>query len=449
MKTPITDFVKDYKEKNSIRLHMPGHKGKGFLGIEGFDITEIDGADVLYSSEGIIEESRKNASLLFDTGSTVYSCEGSSLSIRAMLYLALLQSRSPSKTILAARNAHKAFMNSAAMLDLNVEWIYSSKTDSIISCDISCELLDEKLSKMQEKPVAVYITSPDYLGNVADVAAISHVCHKHNVLLLCDNAHGAYLNFLPESKHPIALGVDMCCDSAHKTLPVLTGGGYLHISKNAPEMLHKKAKKAMSLFASTSPSYLILQSLDMANLYLYDGYRDKLSACTDRIKKLKAALTQKGFQLMGNEELKVTIAPKAYGYTGIELCNYLKKRNIVCEFADPDFIVFMFSPEITEKEFEKTENALLEIAPKNSITDTPPDFEVAKRIVSPRQALFSDSETISVDSSEGRILACENVSCPPAIPIVVCGEEINKSAVELFKYYGISEIEVTNTKNKR
>ena len=122
MNTPIIDFGKKYQEKNTLRLHMPGHKGKSFLGIEGFDITEIEGADVLYSANGIIEESQNNASALFHTAKTLYSCEGSSLSIRAMLYLALLSNRT-SNTILAARNAHKVFMSAAALLDFKVECI--------------------------------------------------------------------------------------------------------------------------------------------------------------------------------------------------------------------------------------------------------------------------------------------------------------------------------------
>ncbi len=442
METPISDFIKKYKEKNPLRLHMPGHKGKCFLGVEELDITEIDGADVLYSSEGIIEESQKNAASLFGTGSTLYSCEGSSLSIRSMLYLALLTGNGKSKTILAARNAHRVFMSASAMLDFNVEWLYSEDYKSIISCEISPEFLDEKLSQMKDKPVAVYITSPDYLGNVADIASLSRVCHKHNVLLICDNAHGAYLNFLPESKHPIALGADMCCDSAHKTLPVLTGGGYLHISKNAPSILSEKAKKAMSLFASTSPSYLILHSLDLANRYLCEGYREKLGTCIDRINNLKRKLAEEGFCLMGNEDLKITIAPKSYGYSGFDIANYLESQNIVCEFSDPDFIVLMFSPEMTGDEFDRLQNALLHIPKKDAIKENAPKFQVAKKITSAREALFSVSEIIPVEASLGRILACDNVSCPPAIPIAVCGEEINESVVELFKYYGIEKVEV-------
>ena len=135
----------------------------------------------------------------------------------------------------------------------------------MISQDITSEMLKEKLSAMEILPAAVYITCPDYLGNMLDIKALSEICHNFGVLLLVDNAHGAYLNFLCESKHPISLGADMCCDSAHKTLPVLTGGAYLHMAGGLSESIYRNAKRAMALFASTSPSYLILQSLDMAN----------------------------------------------------------------------------------------------------------------------------------------------------------------------------------------
>ena len=215
MNTPICDFVRNYADSHQLRLHMPGHKGIGALGVEHLDITEIEGADVLYRAGGIIKASEANASGLFGTALTKYSTEGSSLSIRAMLYLATLyaKSRGQEARILAGRNAHHTFMTAAALLDLQVEWLYPEHWKSLVSCDISADFLDRVLDT-PDKPVAVYITSPDYLGNVADIAGLSEVCHKHGVLLLVDNAHGAYLNFLPENRHPIALGADICCDSA-------------------------------------------------------------------------------------------------------------------------------------------------------------------------------------------------------------------------------------------
>ena len=118
MKTPICDFVENYAREGSLRLHMPGHKGIPFLGVEERDITEGEGADVLYGAEGIIAESEKYASELFGSGKTVYSTEGSSLCIRAMVSLIALQAKSDGKKplVLAARNAHKAFMSAVALV---------------------------------------------------------------------------------------------------------------------------------------------------------------------------------------------------------------------------------------------------------------------------------------------------------------------------------------------
>ena len=283
MNTPIVDFAKKYAASNALRLHMPGHKGVGT--VEALDLTEIDGADVLYHASGIIRQSEDNAARIFGTKRTVYSAEGSSLSIRAMLYLTKLYAASVGKSarILAARNAHKTFVTAAALLQLDVQWIFPERPEDIVSCSISAEYLENILA--QELPTAVYLTSPDYLGNIADVGGISAVCRKYGVLLLVDNAHGAYLRFL--GRHPTELGADVCCDSAHKTLPVLTGGAYLHISEKAPKIFFEQAEAAMSIFASTSPSYLILQSLDAANRYLSDGYEAHLAAFAERVVSLK------------------------------------------------------------------------------------------------------------------------------------------------------------------
>ncbi len=444
MKTPICDFVNEYKKSGKLRLHMPGHKGKSFLGIEEYDITEISGADVLYNANGIIKESEENAAKLFGTAKTVYSAEGSSLSIRAMLYLAVLHAKSNGRKpiIAAGRNAHRVFMTAAALLDFEISWIFPENKENIISCDISPEYLDDFLSESKEKPSAVYVTSPDYLGNIADIKGISAVCKKHGVLLLVDNAHGAYLGFLSENMHPIALGVDICCDSAHKTLPVLTGGAYLHISKNAPEMMSVYAENAMSLFASTSPSYIIMQSLDMANKYIAEGYPDKLSRIAVSVENLKKRLSAYGFELIGNEPMKLTLSTKSMGYTGEEIADILSKNGIECEFSDPDFAVMMFTPEIGDDEIEHIGNILLKTEKKEKISEKPPVLSMPERAISVREAVFSQSEEIDVSECEGRILASSAISCPPAIPIVVCGEKIDENAIKCFEYYGIKKCSV-------
>lgn len=444
MKTPICDFVNEYKNSGKLRLHMPGHKGKDFLGIEGYDITEISGADVLYDANGIIKESEENAAKLFNTAKTVYSAEGSSLSIRAMLYLAVLHAKENGRKpiIAAGRNAHRVFMTAAAFLDFEISWIFPENKENIISCDISPEYLDAFLSESDEKPSAVYITSPDYLGNIADIKGVSTVCKKHGVLLLVDNAHGAYLGFLPKNMHPIALGADICCDSAHKTLPVLTGGAYLHISGNAPDMMSEYAENAMSLFASTSPSYIIMQSLDMANKYIADGYPERLEKTAISVKNLKNRLADYGFDIIGNEPMKLTMSPKSMGYTGEEIAEILSANGVECEFFDPDFAVMMFTPEIGNGEIEHIGNILLNIEKREIITEKPPALSVPERVMTVREAVFSPSEEIDVSECEGRILASSAISCPPAIPIVVCGEKIDKNAMECFEYYGIKKCRV-------
>lgn len=444
MTTPIVDFVRNYAAKKALRLHMPGHKGNSVLGIEALDITEIEGADVLYNAKGIIKQSEDNAAKVFGSAKTVYSTEGSSLSIRAMLYLTKIYGNTKNKRpfIAAGRNAHKTFITAAALMDFEIDWLLPSDADTLISCNITPRFLEEYFKNSTEKPLAVYVTSPDYLGNTLDIAALSEVCKNYNSLLLVDNAHGAYLSFLPENLHPIAQGADMCCDSAHKTLPVLTGGAYLHISCDAPKLFLNQAENAMSVFASTSPSYLILQSLDMANKYLSDGYSERLCAFTEKTEQLKKELKEIGYKLYGNEPLKLTIAPKSFGYTGCELAEILEEKGIVCEFDDPDFVVMMLSCDMGEKGLTFLRNALSGIERKAEITTKPPRVKAYKKQMSLEKAIFSPNEELPVKECCGRTLATASVNCPPAIPIVVCGEEITAEAIECFEYYGIKSCSV-------
>ena len=437
MNTPVADFVQRYAKAGTARLHMPGHKGRCFLGCEPWDITEIHGADALYEAEGILAESEQNAAALFGSQRTCYSTEGSSQCIRAMLYLAV--AASGSHTVVAARNVHRAFVSAAALLDLEVRWLWPEESRSLCGCPISPAQLEETLHSLPEPPAAVYLTSPDYLGGMAEIPALAQVCHQHGTLLLVDNAHGAYLRFLQPSLHPLDLGADLCCDSAHKTLPVLTGGAYLHLSPTAPAQLAPLAKSALGLFGSTSPSYLTLASLDLCNRYLAEGYPQRLAEAVERLAELRERLTAAGWRVEPSDPLRVTVAAPR-GVTGQELAGQLRRQGVECEYADRDFLVLMATPENTPEELAHAAAALGQCPGEAN----PPQLPLARgeRACSIRQAAFAPRETVDAAHSLGRVCGLPTVGCPPAIPIAVSGERITPEALALFAYYGIEQVEV-------
>lgn len=438
MKTPILDFVTRYASGDIVRMHMPGHKGVGET--ESLDITEVYGADSLYEAEGIIRESEGYATDLFGSP-TYYSTEGSSHAIRAMLYLSYLYARAEGKstTVLAGRNAHKAFITASALIGFDVEWLYTE--GGYMSCPITRDSLTARLDSMSNMPMAVYITTPDYLGNTVDIAELSEVCHERGVLLLVDNAHGAYLRFFSPSRYPTDLGADMCASSAHKTLPVLTGGAYLHIREDLTDRLPISVKDAMAQFGSTSPSYLTLISLDKANAYLATDFPSDLARLATATDRVKSALISHGYTLVGDERIKITISAKPYGYLGTELAELLRGKGIEVELADPDFVVLMPSVASLD-ELDRVVSALTSIPKKTEKLDTPPVQFIPHTAMTPRDAMLRPTERVRVADAAHRVLATVTVACPPAVPILVSGEVVTNDAIALFEYYGIEYIRV-------
>lgn len=439
MKTPIVSFLKSYQEKSPVRMHMPGHKGAGILGFEGMDLTEIYGADELFAAEGIIKESEQNASNLFGCP-TYYSTQGSTLCIQTMCTILCQDAKSKGKKpkILAGRNAHRSFIHAAALLDFEIEWLYGNS--DYLSCKIHAEDLEKAI--IESLPTAVYLTNPDYLGNLLDIKSLASVCKKHNVLLAIDNAHGAYLRFLKDSLYSIDLGADLCCDSAHKTLPVLTGGAYLHLSDSLNQVWKNDVKHFMEYFSSTSPSYLIMASLDAANEVLDTTFKKSLFECIQRVDGLKNTLVQHGYTILSGEPMKITISTKEFGYTGNEIANLLMECDIYPEFYDSDYIVLMPSPYNTKDDLKRLETCLCGIEGKPILVNKPPKLEQSKKAMNVRQALFSSSITLDVSKSLGQVCSSVTVSCPPAILPVIPGEVISESSIEVMKYYGIETIRV-------
>ncbi len=456
MDTPIYDFLNRYQSEHGVRLHMPGHKGKHFLGCEDMDITDFAGADDLARPTTIIAASEGHATELFGSQASLFSTEGSSQSIRAMVYLlscyAQIQDRKSTGQearrpyFIAGRNAHKAFMYALALVDGEVDWLWPPQSDSICSGRIEAEDLETALRKAPRQPAAVYLTSPDYLGGRANIRELAQICHHYGTFLAVDNAHGAYQHFLAQPCHPLDIGADICCDSAHKTLPVLTGGAYLHLGKSLPAFFKDQAKPAMNLFGSTSPSYLILASLDLANRYLAGSYAQDLAAWLEPVEKTRARLRAQGWQVEETEPLKITLrAPQ--GLSGLEIAQILRSHQIVEEYADRDYVVLMVTPQNSQEDLDRLTDALgqCQWAPsdeRQSQVILDHLHQAPEKAMTIREAVFSAQENLEVGKALDRICASPTVSCPPAIPLAVSGERLNQQTLNLLTYYGIPKISV-------
>ncbi len=338
MNTPIYNFIKKYDKNNILRCHMPGHKGRYNVRetemLCRFDITEISGADSLFEAEGIILESEKNMSRLYNTTATLYSAGGSTLCIQGMLGAM----RDDDRRIIAVRNVHRAFLNSAALLGLEVEWVMPNYKNGILSGEISLEAIEDKLKSGGK--ACVYVTSPDYTGRMADIGAISEICRKYGALLIVDNAHGAHLHFLPKSLHPIALGADICCDSAHKMLPALTGAAMLHM---ADRRFEEPLRRNMGLFGSTSPSYLIMMSLDLCLDYLDNGIRSDIAENLMYADKFRQRFENR-LDFVDGDPFHITINAAESGFSGNELAELLRGNGVECEYSDDAVIILLMSP---------------------------------------------------------------------------------------------------------
>lgn len=442
MKTPIYDFLKNYTNSEMLRCHMPGHKGKtlcgGFEKMFESDITEIVGADSLFESSGIIAESEKNMSCLYKTAATVYSAGGSTLCIQAMLAIM----KNENRKVFAARNVHRAFLNAAALLDIDVEWIMPEYSAGILSGELHPEIIEEKL-KLCREPSCVYITSPDYTGKTADIKAISEVCRRYGSRLLVDNAHGAHLAFFEKSVHPIALGADICCDSAHKMLPALTGAAMLHTGRSEYAAL---LKPSMSLFASTSPSYLIMLSLDLCNKYISESISDDIKSNFEYLERLREDFSGE-LIFADTEPFHVTIKAAESGFDGNEFAEILRKNGVECEYSDSWTVILLMSPMSREDDYTRLSYALkrtVSLAERFESRSDSGNFlqNLPERAMSIRSAVFSTCEEIPVEMSEGRICGAVRVPCPPAIPIAASGEIIDRECIKIFQKYGISAINV-------
>ncbi len=440
--TPLYSALVQHHRLGRSAFHTPGHSGKeiSFLaGLLQLDVTELPDTDSLFEAEHVILQAEQHAAQVFGTTRTLFSAGGCTLCIQAMLRL--VSADSSKKTIVTDRILHRSAVNAMALLDLNPVWLLpradagSGFPGRIHPDDV------EAFLKQYQDAAAVYITSPDYFGVLADIKKISEVCRRYQVPLLVDNAHGSHLFLMPENLHPIHLGADMTACSAHKTLPVLTGGAFLNIVSDT--YVHN-AKDAMALFGSTSPSYPIMASLDLCMRWAETKGKAAYSQLQKRVLKIKELAVEKGIVIPtgATDPVRITLQTASLGITGEEAAEIFRTYLVEPEYADDGNLVLIATPFHTEQDFLRVEKAIQALPNKRPVTLNAVLPPLPNSVMSVRQAVFSPWEEINLEDSIGRIAATTACPCPPGIPVVMPGEMITEEIAMFLKKYRFLTIKV-------
>lgn len=444
--TPLRETLEMILEEDRARFYTPGHKGKLPFPLEDaapYDITEIEGADSLYSCDGPLRRTEERLAAAVGAGDTLLSAGGSTLCIQTMLFLA----RRLGRTVIAARNLHRSAVSVMGLLGMDPVWIpleQPSEEEGIpgVALPPQAERVRQLLDRHPDA-AAVYITSPDYYGQMPDVAALADICHRRGKLLLVDNAHGAHLGNFRVALHPMPLGADLCCDSLHKTLPSLTGAAALHLAAPA---LYEDAKYAMSLFGSTSPSYLILLSAETA-LEELEEKSDRwlrLSARVDALREMGASVGYGLTQGWVRDPIRLTLGFEGLGYTGHSYGVFARQGGVEPEYVSDRGAVFLLSPNNTPRDLDRLER-MVEAGGRGRRRQPVPRQEappLPRQVVSLSEAMSRPAVFLPVERAVGRVAARLVSTCPPGTPLVVPGEEITSTEVKFLQSGGIQRVSV-------
>lgn len=431
----------EYQQKGRSSFHTPGHKCRpGALPFDPYalDLTELPETDSLFEASGILRAAERNAARVMDARDLAFSAGGCTLCIQAMLRLAAPRGGE----IVCGRVIHRAAVNAMALLGLTPIWVLpEANAGAGLPGRVTPGGVEAAL-RAHPGARAVYVTSPDYYGVLADIAGIAAVCRRFGAKLLVDNAHGAHLGLFREKTplHPLAQGADYTADSLHKTLPVLTGGAWLCAGEGAADS--SAMKEAMALFGSTSPAYPVLASLDSCARWMETEGATAFSRLAERVARLLAFAQARGFSLPHGPRDPVRVTLGAPGVAGTQLAALLRENGVEPEYADGAYVVLLASPFHTEKDFERVEKALSGVrlgVPTAAGPALPP---LPPTLLPPREALFAPSEEIPLAQAVGRIAAQAACPCPPGVPVMMPGEKITPACRNFLQAYSIAAIKV-------
>jgi len=451
IKAPLLEALLQYTKKNIIPLHMPGHKGgRGFPrefldNLAAMDVTEIPGMDNLYQPAGIIAEAQLMASRAFQSHHTFFLVNGSTAGIHTMIMAAC----KPGDRLIIPRNSHRSVWSALVMADVQPVYIQTEyDDDNLLATQITVQQVRDALDKNPDV-AGLLMIHPNYYGMCGHIREIEELVHERGKLLLVDEAHGAHFIFhpdLPPSSGEI--GADMWVQSAHKTLPAFTQAAYLHVKGERIDP--KRVSQILAMLQTSSPSYLIMASLDWARACMEVRGEELFQRLILQVRELKRKLKKQygiltlddygGWEeVAATDPTRLTIDVRTLGVTGYQAEMLLRDAGIQVEMSDMYRLVSICSVADGKEEFDAFINGFGNLSGNMSLRgETPPSLprqlsisrEIPEQIMSPREAFYSIIENVPAHESIGRICAGVIGAYPPGIPRFCPGELINREGIE-------------------
>ena len=449
LQIPLYEALRKHINKDPVSFHVPGHKygsmppykhDELFSGILKIDATELIGLDDLHSPEGPIRKAEELLAELYGTKKSFFLVNGSTVGNLAMI----MASCPEGSTALVQRNCHKSVLNALTVArvrpvflepEVNQEWK--------VAAGINIETVQQAINQYPNAK-AIILTYPNYYGMVYDLKGIIDLAHLQHIPVLVDEAHGPHFVIgdpFPESA--LQLGADLVVHSAHKTLPAMTMGSFLHVNSNLVNL--ERVKEYLGIFQSSSPSYPIMASLDIARHYLADYGDEDVRFLLSEISTFKEALAKtKTIKVLPFTEdfgdpLKITIQSRC-GLSGFELQTRLEADGIYTELADPYNVLFIF-PLLKKGQVyrlhetvEKINKALAglpikEVHEELSITDK----KISELAIHYREMAELSSITVQLERASGMVCAESIIPYPPGIPLLMKGERITNEKLSQLK----------------
>lgn len=438
MKRPLSKKIDEVK--NKISFGMPGHKGKDFFDLDvKRDLTEIYGTDNLLNPSGVIENLHREISKLFGSKESFITTNGST----GALHIAMAMATRPGDKVLIQRNTHKSIYNGLLLNDLDpiyLNTIYDKGRAMYFGID-----LDELREKIEENNIAACVlVSPNYFGGILRLREIIEILHDKDIPVIVDEAHGAHLYFSDLKKYSaLDAGADLVINSTHKMIPSLTQAALIH--RGTDRFSHEDLLKYVNIYNTTSPSYLVMLSIEAGLDYMdREGRSELIERCKD-IEGLKDTikydLDLSHESIVANDPMKFLF--RIPGMTGEEVVeDFIINKDIRLEMGDLYYALGIISPINTSWEIEKLKEAILSYGDGAYKKIIPQEFHIPEKKLLPREAFLSEGERISYKDARGRISKEIIGAYPPGVPLVFFGEVISEEIINKIDEFLAEGIEV-------